>query len=224
MTLTLRFLFVLAMLAASPAVAVESLTGRARVVDGDTLEVSGVKVRLFGVDAPELDQRCQQGARVWACGQAAREVLAGIVGGRRIVCAVQDIDRYGRDVAVCQAGNQDIGAVMVRQGMAIAYRRYSGRYVNAEGAARAEGLGLWSSTYVQPEVYRQAERAAQGAGQAAPDAACVIKGNIGGKGGRIYHLPGQADYEATRINEKKGERWFCTEAEARAAGFRRAER
>jgi len=52
----------------------------------------------------------------------------------------------------------------------------------------------------------------------------VIKGNIGGTGGRIYHLPGQADYEATRINEKKGERWFCSEAEARAAGFRRADR
>lgn len=222
MALILRFLFVLAMLA-SPSLAVETLSGRARVVDGDTLEVSGVKVRLFGVDAPELDQRCERGGRVWACGQAAREALAGIVGGRRIACSVQDIDRYGRDVAVCQAGDQDVGAVLVRQGMAIAYRRYSGRYVNAEAAARREGLGLWSSTYVQPEAYRQAGRA-QGAGQVPPDGSCVIKGNIGGKGGRIYHLPGQADYAATRINEKKGERWFCSEAEARAAGFRRAER
>lgn len=223
MALMLRFLFVLAVLGASPTFAVETLTGRARVVDGDTLELSGVKVRLLGVDAPELDQRCQQGGRVWACGQAARAALAGIVGQRRITCLVQDIDRYGRDVAVCQVGDQDVGAVMVRQGMAIAYRRYSGRYVNAEAAARAEGLGLWTSTYVAPEAYRQAERA-QRAGQVAPDAGCVIKGNIGGKGGRIYHLPGQADYDATRINEKKGERWFCSEAEARAAGFRRAER
>ena len=222
MALILRFLFVLAMLA-SPSLAVETLSGRARVVDGDTLEVSGVKVRLFGVDAPELDQRCERGGRVWACGQAAREALAGIVGRQRVVCDVQDIDRYGRDVAVCQVGDQDVGAVMVREGMAIAYRRYSGRYVNAEAAARREGLGLWTSTYVQPEAYREAERA-QGSGQAPPDPGCVIKGNIGGKGGRIYHLPGQADYAATRINEKKGERWFCSEAEARAAGFRRAAR
>lgn len=223
MALTFRSLIVLVLLVLACSGAAAEVSGRARVVDGDTLEVSGVKVRLFGVDAPELDQRCDRGGRVWACGQAAREALAAIVGRKRVVCAVQDTDRYGRDVAVCEAGGEDVGAAMVRQGMAIAYRRYSGRYVNAEAAARRDGLGLWTSTYVQPEVYRQAERA-QGTGQVAADPGCVIKGNIGAKGGRIYHLPGQADYAATRINEKKGERWFCTEAEARAAGFRRAAR
>jgi endonuclease YncB( thermonuclease family) len=219
MSLTLRSLIVLAMLMLPLPALAATVEGRARVVDGDTLEVAGQKVRLFGVDAPELDQSCERGGRVWACGQAAREALAEIVGRKRLVCAVQDIDRYGRAVAVCEAGGADVGALMVRQGMALAYRRYSGRYANAEAAAQAEGLGLWTSVYVQPEAYRHA-----GDGQAAPDPECVIKGNIGGKGGRIYHLPGQADYEATRINEKKGERWFCSEAEARAAGFRRAER
>lgn len=219
MALTLRSLIVLALLLGPAVAGAEVLEGRARVVDGDTLEVAGVKVRLFGVDAPELDQLCERGGQPWACGQAAREALGAIIGRKRVVCAVQDHDRYGRDVAVCETAAGDVGAALVRQGMAIAYRRYSGRYVNAEAAARAEGLGLWSSVWVQPETYRHA-----GSGQAAPDGSCVIKGNIGGKGGRIYHLPGQADYEATRINEKKGERWFCTEAEARAAGFRRAER
>ena len=219
MALTLRSLIVLALLLGPAVARAEVLEGRARVVDGDTLEVAGVKVRLFGVDAPELDQLCERGGQPWACGQAAREALGAIIGRKRVVCAVQDHDRYGRDVAVCETAAGDAGAALVRQGMAIAYRRYSGRYVNAEAAARAEGLGLWSSVWVQPETYRHAV-----SGQAAPDGSCVIKGKIGGKGGRIYHLPGQADYEATRINEKKGERWFCTEAEARAAGFRRAER
>ncbi|MEN9411299.1 MAG: hypothetical protein RL216_3273 [Pseudomonadota bacterium] len=223
MSLTLRSLIVLAAFALCLPALAATVEGRARAVDGDTLEVAGQKVRLFGVDAPELDQGCERGGRRWACGQAAREELAAIIGRKRLVCVVQDIDRYGRSVAVCEAGGEDVGALMVRRGMALAYRRYSGRYVNAEAAAQAEGVGIWTSAYVQPEAYRQAERAAVG-GQAAPDPGCVIKGNIGGTGGRIYHLPGQADYEATRINEKKGERWFCSEAEARAAGFRRADR
>lgn len=223
MALTLRSLLVLLLLALPLPLLAATVEGRARVVDGDTLEVSGVKVRLFGVDAPELDQQCQRGGQVWACGRAAREELAGIVGRKRLVCAVQDVDRYGRAVAVCEAGGEDIGALMVRRGMAVAYLRYSARYGNAEAAARAEGLGLWASAYVQPEAYRHAERE-QAAGQVPPEGSCVIKGNIGAKGGRIYHLPGQADYTATRINEKKGERWFCSEAEARAAGFRRAAR
>lgn len=219
MALTFRSLIVLVALALALPVHATEIAGRARAVDGDTLDVAGQKVRLFGVDAPELDQSCARGGRRWACGQAAKAALEGLLGRKRVVCTVQDTDRYGRNVAVCLAGGDDVGAALVRQGLAIAYRRYSGRYVNAEAAARAEGLGLWSSVYVEPETYRHA-----GEGQPAPDPACAIKGNIGGKGGRIYHLPGQADYEATRINEKKGERWFCTEAEARAAGFRRAER
>lgn len=220
MALTLRSLLVLVLMAlALPSLAME-VTGRARAVDGDTLEIAGQKVRLFGIDAPELDQRCDRGGEVWACGRAAREALAGIVGRQRLDCRVQDVDRYGRSVAVCLAGGEDVGALMVRAGMAIAYRRYSGRYVNAEGAARADGLGLWTSTYVQPEQYRAEGRGAE----QVPADKCLIKGNIGRTGKRIYHLPGQADYAATRINPRAGEQWFCSEAEARAAGFRRAQR
>lgn len=220
MALIFRSLLVLAALMLPLAAPAMELTGRARAVDGDTLEVAGQKVRLFGIDAPELDQQCDQSGRRWACGQAARERLAEIVGRQRLACAVQDIDRYGRNVATCTAGGEDIAALMVREGMAIAYRRYSGRYVNAEAAARSEGLGLWTSSYVQPEQYRADGRGAD----PIPADKCVIKGNIGRSGKRIYHLPGQADYEATRINEGAGEAWFCTEAEARAAGFRRAAR
>lgn len=219
MALTLRSLIVLVALALPLPLLAATVEGRARAVDGDTLEVAGQKVRLFGVDAPELDQTCERGGRRWACGVAAREALAGIVGRKRLVCEVREVDRYGRAVAVCQAGGADVGALMVRQGMAIAYRRYSGRYVNAENAARDEGLGLWSAEWQEPEAYRHEGRA-----QAVPDAACAIKGNVGAGGKRIYHLPGQADYAATRIDPKKGEGWFCSEAEARAAGFRPAAR
>lgn len=220
MPLTLRSLLVLSLLALPVPSQAAEVIGRARAVDGDTLEVAGHKVRLFGIDAPELDQSCDRGGRRWACGEAARKALAEIVGRQRLSCEVQDIDRYGRNVATCMAGGEDVAALMVRQGMAIAYRRYSGRYVNAEAAARADGIGLWTSTYIQPEQHR-----AEGREQdPVLSGDCLIKGNIGQSGKRIYHLPGQADYAATRINEGKGERWFCTEAEARAAGFRRAAR
>ncbi|NBE06234.1 thermonuclease family protein [Paragemmobacter ruber] len=217
---SLPVLVALVLLALPLPLAAGDLTGRARAVDGDTLEVAGQKVRLFGIDAPELDQHCDRGGGRWACGRAAREALAEIVGRQRLACAVQDVDRYGRIVALCEAGGEDVAARMVRQGMAVAYRRYSGRYADAEAAARADGIGLWASTYVQPEQYR-AERQGTDPQQAG---GCRIKGNIARSGSRIYHLPGQADYDATRINERAGERWFCTEAEARAEGFRRAAR
>ncbi len=217
MMLIIRSLIVLALLA-GPTFALE---GRARVVDGDTLELEGQKVRLFGIDAPELDQVCDRDGRPWACGTEARAMLAGIVGRARLTCTVQDVDRYGRAVAVCLRQDKDVAAQMVRQGGAIAYRRYSDRYVNAEVAARREGLGVWASDWIEPEAHR---KAGAGAAQPVPEAGCAIKGNIGAQGRRIYHLPGQADYDATRINERAGERWFCSEGEARAEGFRRAAR
>lgn len=215
MALTFRSLLVLALLAA-PASA-QTITGTARVIDGDTLDVAGQKVRLHGVDAPELDQTCTTAGKGWPCGAFARDLLVELVGKARLTCAVQDTDRYGRAVAVCMDGGRDINAALVRAGGAVAYLRYSDRYAPAERAAKAEGLGIWSGTMEQPEAYRHADEPAP---QASPSG-CAIKGNIGASG-KVYHLPGQADYAATRINPKKGEAWFCTESEARAAGFRPA--
>jgi len=196
-----------------------TIEGHAQAIDGDTLTVGDRKVRLFGIDAPELDQTCRRSGRSWACGTSAKQMLADLVASGPVRCDVMDLDRYGREVAVCKVRGDDIGALMVRQGGAIAYRKYSSRYVPAETAARREGLGLWAATWITPEEFRHS-----GDTQPVPDADCPIKGNIGNGGRRIYHLPGQADYSATRIDTRRGERWFCSEAEARAAGFRRAAR
>lgn len=215
MALIIRSILVLILLAV-PVLA-DPISGRAQVIDGDTLAIGGQKVRLHGVDAPELDQTCTTAGREWPCGAFARDLLADLVGRARLSCGVQDTDRYGRAVAVCMDGSRDINAALVRAGGAVAYTRYSDRYVPAERAAKAEGLGIWSGTMERPEAYRHA-------GDPAPQQApgtCAIKGNIGASG-KVYHLPGQADYDATRINPKKGEAWFCSEAEARAAGFRPA--
>lgn len=198
--------------------------GRVSVSDGDSLRVGGETVRLFGIDAPEIDQTCRRpDGTVWRCGAWARDEARRMYDGRRAACRTMDRDRYGRIVAVCEVEGQDMGAVLVANGQARAYRRYSDRYVEIEKAAVVAGRGIFGSDMAAPETHRaRAQTPTQTPAQAAPGA-CAIKGNISGNG-RIYHMPGQEHYDRTRINPPDGERWFCTEAEARAAGWRRARR
>lgn len=201
-----------------PANAGRVMTGAARVIDGDTLEVGHERLRLHGIDAPEIGQSCRDAAgRSWDCGGAAREALARLVRGG-VRCEARDTDRYGRIVARCMAGERDLGAALVAAGMAFAYRKYSKDYIGLEAEARAARRGIWAGSAERPE----AVRAAKNPPQQAPGT-CAIKGNISSKG-RIYHRPGDASYDATRIDTSKGERWFCSEAEAeaRAAGWRAA--
>jgi len=138
-----------------------------------------------------------------------------------VQCDPQGTDRYGRTLAVCRAGGVEINRALVQAGAAMAYRKYSTAYVAEERAAQRAGVGLWAGPAQVPEAFR---RAAAGAAAAAePEGECRIKGNIS-SGGRIYHRPGQENYAATGIDEGRGERWFCTDAEARAAGWRAARR
>jgi endonuclease YncB( thermonuclease family) len=202
----------------------EELSGRMRFSDADTLRVGGARVRLFGIDAPEQAQTCtRKDGTPWPCGAWATGRARALFEGRTAHCRRLDTDRYGRAVARCLAGEAgeevDIAEVLVREGVATAYRRYSRRYVAVEKEAALAGRGIWSGTMESPESFRAARRPPP---QTAPGQ-CLIKGNIS-RSGRIYHLPGQRDYDQTRIDPTRGERWFCTEAEARAAGWRRAGR
>ncbi len=209
-----------------------TLSGGARVIDGDTLEVGGAKVRLYGIDAPESAQRCRSGGRTWSCGREAARALARRIGSRRVACKERDRDRYGRMVAVCWVEGEDVNAWMAARGWAFAYRRYSMSYVVEEAAAKRAKRGIWQGDVVAPWEWRRGERLAGGRSAAQPAASqpaaqkergrCAIKGNISKSGTRIYHIPGGRFYGQTRINTSKGERWFCTEGEARAAGWRRS--
>ena len=203
-----------------------TLSGRAKVVDGDTLDVGAVRVRLHGVDAPESRQSCVASGRRWACGERATRALAGWIGGGTVACEERDRDRYGRTVAVCRHGGEDVNAWMVSQGWALAYRRYSRDYVGEEARARDARRGIWRGDFVPPWDWRRGERLAgnQPVPKSATSAGCRIKGNISRNGTRIYHVRGGQFYERTRIDTSRGERWFCTEAEARAAGWRRSRR
>jgi endonuclease YncB( thermonuclease family) len=135
------------------------LVGTAAVVDGDTLDMGGVRIRLYGIDAPEHGQTCTYPNNVvWTCGVAATLQLHNLVAQQTLNCHRRDTDRYGRIVAVCYAGDTDLGAAMVRAGMAVAYRRYSDAYVPDENAARLTRKGMWAGTFQQPEDFRRARR------------------------------------------------------------------
>ncbi len=200
--------------------AAQSISGRVAVVDGDTFRVNGTSLRLHGIDAPEQDQPCQDSAgRDWACGAWVTDQVRRAYSGKRVRCEGVTTDRYDRLVAKCYLGGTDIGQRLVQEGLAFAFRRYALDYDLDEKRAAVNGRGLHGTKIQRPSDYRRAASAAP----PAPDAACAIKGNISGNG-RIYHMPGQEHYSRTRISPQRGERWFCTEAEARAAGWRKARR
>lgn len=195
------------------------------IVDGDSFVLGAERVRLWGVDAPEGRQVCQDvRGRDYRCGDMARDRLKGLVGGRPIDCRERDRDGYGRMVAQCRVGGVDLGEAMVRAGWAVEYRQFSrGAYTAAEAEARAAKRGLWAGSFEAPDHWR-AEARAERPAPVGPPGRCVIKGNINAAGRRIFHVPGQRDYAATRIDTARGERWFCTAAEAAAAGWTPAQR
>ena len=135
-----------------------TVSGRARVIDGDTLEVGGARIRLHGIDAPESAQRCRAGGRAWRCGSEATRALERRIGSRTVACAARDRDRYGRTVAVCRVGGADVNAWMVAEGWAFAYRKYSTEYVAEETAAKAAKRGVWRGDVVAPWDWRRSRK------------------------------------------------------------------
>jgi endonuclease YncB( thermonuclease family) len=196
-----------------------ALSGRARVIDGDTLEIDGRHIRLEGIDAPEMGQTC--GRRLigsWKCGAGAAERLAELVAKRSVSCESRGDDKYGRMLGICFVDGNDINAQMVREGYAWAFVKYSQTYVQQEATARTQRVGIWQGDAEPAWVYREKRWA--GAEQAAPQG-CAIKGNVT-EHGHIYHMPWSPWYGKVKIEATKGERWFCSEAEAAAAGWRPA--
>ena len=203
------------------------LQGVATVIDGDTLDLRGQRIRLHGIDAPESGQSCEYANGVsYRCGQRAALVLADRIGRRPVTCVQTDRDNYGRIIAICSQDNIDLNAWLVANGHAQAYRKYSRDYVTEEERARRVQRGIWAGRFTAPWDWRRGARL-DSITASNPNTApigCEIKGNINRDGGRIYHMPGQQHYSRTRINVGAGERWFCSEAEAQAAGWRRAGR
>ena len=140
------------------ALAWPSYAGQAvRVIDGDGIELDGVSIRLWGVDAVEKRQSCTRNGASYPCGQDARTALQQLVEGKTIICDDRGKDRYRRTVARCVAGGVDLGGEMVRLGWALDFKRYSkGHYAALQAEAKAARRGLWDGTFELPKAWRKA--------------------------------------------------------------------
>ena len=132
-----------------------TLTGRAVVIDADTIEIRGERIRLLMIDAPESGQRCYVDGSPERCGQRAANALDAWIAGRTVICVGDERDRYGRLLARCAVDGADMGAWLVRNGHAIAYRRYGTRYICEEKRAAEQNLGIWATDFIAPETWRQ---------------------------------------------------------------------
>ncbi|WP_435167663.1 thermonuclease family protein [Falsirhodobacter sp. 1013] len=134
----------------------ETMAGGARIIDGDTLDLDGNRIRLFGIDAPERAQTCRRANHDWNCGTEATAALVRAIGDRKLTCEKRDVDRYDRIVAVCHAGDVELNTWMVRNGWALAYRQYGGEIYGAnERAAKADKAGVWSGQFENPWEWRR---------------------------------------------------------------------
>jgi len=146
-----------------PAVAAiaDDLTGQASVIDGDTLEIHGSRIRLWGVDAPESTQLCRGAdSERYRCGAKAANDLDGFIASKPVSCIPINLDRYGRTVATCSVGGVDLGEWLVQNGLALDWPKYSrGKYQASQHAAEQAGQGMWTGSYVEPWLYRTCIRA-----------------------------------------------------------------
>lgn len=219
------------LLVSANPVSAQTISGPATAIDGDSLTVSGISVRLNGIDAPEAKQTCDRAGVTWDCGEEAARQLRALVADAQVQCRTRGTDAYGRSLAVCNANGLELNRTMVATGWATAFRNYSQDYIADEQRAKVDRVGIWNSTFQLPQDYRHANEARSAPPRAnapqrlvgtralapAPMGRCAIKGNRNRKGQWIYHVPGMPYYEATRAEEV-----FCSEAAAEAAGYRRA--
>jgi endonuclease YncB( thermonuclease family) len=151
------------------------VVGQAGVTDGDTIrlgnatvttadgrstEMTGVRIRFHGIDAPEKAQICKDANdKDWFCGHEATMAMAAMVRGKVVTCFIHDIDRYKRLISVCSVpGIPDINAELVKRGIAVAYREYSTDYVDEEETAHAAHVGLWAGEFQMPWDWRKAQK------------------------------------------------------------------
>ena len=200
-----------------------------RAVDGDTIEIEGgEKVRYIGIDTPEtVDPR----KPVQCFGIEASKKNKELVEGKivRLEKDIADRDKYNRLLRYIYVGDTFINLELVKQGFAYSYSyppdiKYQDQFVKAQQEAREAKRGLWNACPTDPRVNPSATPQISNPAPAAQNSpsGCTIKGNISASGEKIYHLLGCGSYAKTQIDESHGERWFCTEAEAQAAGWRRA--
>jgi endonuclease YncB( thermonuclease family) len=150
-----KFPVTLILVAAMLCGAHRSQAASVRIADGDTIEIGGQRIRLQGIDAPELHQECRDASgRSWPCGRRAQSELRRLIENGSVQCEQRTKDRFNRSVAVCRAGGRDLGEAMVRSGFAFAYPDWASPYGAAETDARSRKAGVWAGSFQNPRAWR----------------------------------------------------------------------
>jgi endonuclease YncB( thermonuclease family) len=197
------------------------ITGRASPLGADTLRIHQVTIRLDGIEAPDRDQTCARSdSRAWRCGEAAQTALSRLIAGRNLRCEPSGKDASGTVRAACFSGTSDVAAALVKGGHVFAESGMMARYRGEQSAAREAKAGLWSGPG-EPERPASWRTRVWDEARARAPKGCPIKGKVAGRGegAKIYHLPWSPTYDRLRVISSRGERWFCSEDEARGAGF-----
>lgn len=196
----------------------ESAAEAAAVIDGDTLQLDGRIIQLFGIDAPELGQRCRHDGVLVPCGLHAAFELRKLIGLEHAPVHCMPAPEHEDDEGlICFAGELDVAHVLLKSGYVVATTDTSEAYREAQDSAQRARLGLWHSQFVMPEEWRGGHRLPDEIG----DDPCPVKGGIAGGGERYYYVPTDESYPAVSVDAAKGERLFCSDEEARQAGWRR---
>lgn len=134
----------------------DDLRGKPRIVDGDTIWIGKTKIRLHGIDTPEMKQECKDAdGNPWMAGEEAKEFLKSLTDGKEVSCSSHGNDKYGRMIGSCEVGDMDINREMVVFGLARAYRQYSKRYLYEEHGAMRNKAGMWGGECMAPWEWRR---------------------------------------------------------------------
>ncbi len=159
--MTLRLFLFLLVIATLSAPVHAAIVGKPRIIDGDTIEIAGTPIRLYGIDAPETGQTCVADGKTWHCGTNAAFALAELIGGNWVACRIRDVDSAPHVEGVCHlAGFEgpEINRRIVAAGWALADPRTGSSYSVTESAARRAGLGIWRGRFVAPWDWRRGKR------------------------------------------------------------------
>ena len=143
---------------------IKEITGYAKVIDGDTIRINSKKIRLHGIDAPEKKQSCKKPyltivffsfSKNYLCGQVSTNKLIKKINNQIIKCKIKNVDRYNRLIGECYKKNKNLNAWLVSNGYAVAYRKYSKKYISDEMNAKNNKLGIWQGKFEMPWDFRR---------------------------------------------------------------------
>ena len=197
-----------------------------KIIDADTIKLHDIIVRLSGIDAPEKSQKCQKyDDTLYNCGIHATNELKKLFKNnleKEFYCEYNNRDKYNRYVGECYIGSINVNRWLVKNGWALAYRKYSHKYIEEEQIAKLNKAGIWSGKFIEPWKWRRTEKLISK--PIMPKNNCMIKGNISSNDEKIYHMKEGQYYSKTKISPTKGEKWFCTEKQAIDNGWRKSEK